>query len=459
MPNGETDTAHKLLAPLGSLHVDWSSDQPVRHEPFLALWAIGRVATRRERLVSWHKAKQEIKELLQEHGLPDHTLDPGLPLAALHQSPIWELTGTQGDSGQAEAGLEGTLHELLSTNSEAREQAVATLLGTYFPDTSWESLLLSTGLTEKPFDGFGHPPYVPVGMHFKDRRALHVANVHSPTQGGIWGKAKEEAKSIVVSGGYEDDEDFGSEIIYTGQGGQDDSGRQVKNQDLTRGNAALVNSIATGRPIRVIRGCKGDKAHSPAEGLRYDGLYRVEEHWSQRGASGFRVWRYRLRAVETVDGNAAVSAGQLSFPSAPVISTPKDLGEDAPGRKTAITQRVVRSTAVANRVKQLHDHTCQICGTRIETPTGAYSEAAHIRPLGRPHNGPDKTDNVLCLCPNHHVAFDFGMITIDEAGKVIEHGSEQHNYELRRHPQHEIRQEHLKYHRDHHETKRTADGS
>lgn len=447
MPDDATDPATSLLDWLSSLHDGSSSDLPDTPEPFALLWAIGRAAGRRDRLVNWHKAKLELRELLQAHDLPDYAI---ADFSALNQSPVWELTEAQ-DASQPRGGLEKSVYELLAADLRVRERAVTTLLEKHFSEKPWEKLLLATDLTEKPFDGFGHPPYVPVGMHFRDRRALHSANVHAPIQGGIWGKAREEAKSIVVSGGYEDDEDFGSEIIYTGQGGQDESGRQVRDQDLTRGNAALVNSMATGRPVRVIRGAHGDPDHSPLEGLRYDGLYRVEEHWSQRGASGYRVWRYRLRAVEAKDVNAAASASQLTFPTpkTPPLDT---LGEDEPGRRAAVTQRVVRSTAVANRVKKIHDHTCQICGTRIETPTGAYSEAAHIRPLGRPHNGKDRTNNVLCLCPNHHVAFDFGMITIDASGKVIERGVEQHNYELRRHPDHEIAEENFQYHREHHES-------
>ena len=61
---------------------------------------------------------------------------------------------------------------------------------------------------------------------------------------------------------------------------------------------------------------------------------------------------------------------------------------------------------VGDWVKRLHDFTCQICGTRLETPAGAYAETCHIRPVGRPHNGPDVAENILCLCPNCHVLFD-----------------------------------------------------
>ena len=69
---------------------------------------------------------------------------------------------------------------------------------------------------------FGHIPGVPVRAVFANRKALAASKVHKPTQGGISGSAGDGgADSIVVSGGYEDDADFGDEIIYTGHGGRD----------------------------------------------------------------------------------------------------------------------------------------------------------------------------------------------------------------------------------------------
>jgi putative restriction endonuclease len=80
----------------------------------------------------------------------------------------------------------------------------------------------------------------------------------------------------------------------------------------------------------------------------------------------------------------------------------------------------VRNTAVTEWVKELYDFTCQVCGTRLETPVGPYAEAAHIRAVGRPHIGPDATENVLCLCPNDHVLFDRGFLSIADDGRVLE---------------------------------------
>jgi putative restriction endonuclease len=88
---------------------------------------------------------------------------------------------------------------------------------------------------------FGHVPGIPVGEEFKNRRALHDAGVHRPTQAGISGSQEEGADSIVVSGGYEDDHDSGDRIIYTGFGGNDPStGEQVSNQQLTYQNKAIA---------------------------------------------------------------------------------------------------------------------------------------------------------------------------------------------------------------------------
>jgi putative restriction endonuclease len=107
----------------------------------------------------------------------------------------------------------------------------------------------------------------------------------------------------------------------------------------------------------------------------------------------------------------------------------------------------VRNTAVTQRVKELHGHRCQICGEFLETPAGRYAETAHIRPLGRPHDGPDTASNGLCLSPNDHVRFDFGVIVMESDlsirspdGTVV--GA------LLVVSEHEIDQAHLAYHRE-----------
>jgi putative restriction endonuclease len=249
--------------------------------------------------------------------------------------------------------------------------------------------------------GFGHISNAPVGSTFSSRKALSVSGIHRPLMAGIWG-GKDGAESVVVSGGYEDDKDEGDVVTYTGQGGNDpDTGRQVKDQEWTLGNAGLARNAIEGWPVRVIRGAHSGSPFAPSSGLRYDGLYYVERFWEGKGRSGFKICRFRL----VRDDPHPQPWLNLPQSELPVGSTTKKT-------VTATVQRIVRNTAVATAVKKLNGYVCQICGEKLVTPAGPYAEGAHIRPLGKPHDGPDVPSNVLCLCPNHHVLFDAGAILI-----------------------------------------------
>jgi putative restriction endonuclease len=217
---------------------------------------------------------------------------------------------------------------------------------------------------------------------------------------GIHGTAAEGADSIVMSGGYADDEDFGDYIIYTGEGGNDTATKkQFKDQSLdSPGNAGLITSQLLGLPVRVSRSYKSGSSFAPPAGIRYAGLYIVTEHKLVRGADGFVVVLFRLERLPD----------QAPYMAETVASVD-------PAFSTTTVSRRIRDSAMARRVKSLYDHECQICGTTIVTSTGLrYSEGAHVRPLGKPHLGPDTPTNLLCLCPNHHTLLDVGGITIQD---------------------------------------------
>jgi putative restriction endonuclease len=277
----------------------------------------------------------------------------------------------------------------------------------------------------------GAIPGVAVGSLFPDRQALRESGIHRPLQAGMCGSAAAGAESIVLNGGYEDDEDSLEAIVYTGHGGNDPAtGKQIADQELRDTNLALAHSCQEGLPVRVVRGYKDPSGLGPKSGYRYDGLYRVEEYWQDQGLSGHRIWRYRLVPFES--------------PADEVIAEVASAGQPAERKKTEV-QRLVRNTTVTRQVKALHDNTCQVCGLRLETAAGAYAEGAHIRPLGAPHNGPDSVENVLCLCPNDHVRFDGGAIAVNSALEVIAADGSLIG-PLRRHPSHRIAAEHLAYH-------------
>ena len=240
---------------------------------------------------------------------------------------------------------------------------------------------------------YGEVSGSPIGSTFPTRRTLYDAKVHRVLQAGIQGNAKEGAESIVISGGYEDDQDYGNEIIYTGEGGRDPStGQQIADQKLARGNLHLATSTTIGMPVRVIRGATKDNPYAPSSGYRYDGLFLIEDYWSEKGTSGFVVWRYRLTKIEE-------------------SGIPKP-GKPGPRRELQTTLRIIRDTQLTRQVKILHNYACQVCGIVMKTSGGDYAEGAHIKPLGSPHDGPDALDNMLCLCPNHHVLFDRGAFTV-----------------------------------------------
>ncbi len=72
--------------------------------------------------------------------------------------------------------------------------------------------------TETIADGtiLGEVPSIRPGTFFRDRQELHAKQLHRGLMRGI----APHGSSIVLSGGYVDDEDIGEVIIYTGEGGR-----------------------------------------------------------------------------------------------------------------------------------------------------------------------------------------------------------------------------------------------
>ena len=266
------------------------------------------------------------------------------------------------------------------------------------------------------------------GQIYENRRELHDANVHRGLMRGIGARGE----SIVLSGGYADDKDYGDEIIYTGEGGRDSStGLQVSDQTLTGGNLALYNHYREGNPIRVSRGSNADSSYAPPSGYKYGGLYRIENVWSDIGRDGYKIWRYKFIKLS----NSEIIT--------PTITSAPPQGLRITQRTQVTTSRIIRSSAIGNYVKRLYDYTCQISGVQLDTPNGRYAEACHIQPVGRPHNGPDDVSNVLCLSPNMHVLFDLGAISINEDLTLI--GIEGI---LNIRDEHDLSQEAIRYHRE-----------
>jgi putative restriction endonuclease len=286
---------------------------------------------------------------------------------------------------------------------------------------------------------FGEVPGNPVGSTFASRAALSQARVHRPLIGGISGNGREGADSVVVSGGYIDDQDFGDELIYTGHGGNDPATKQqIADQELDApGNSGLARSQLDGLPVRVIRGAAGDPAYSPPSGFRYDGLFRVTTHWSKPGRDGYRIWQFHL--VHLGENETTTQSSELQPPTGTTGPVP---------RSTTVVQRQIRNSAVAEAVKRWHAYRCQVCGITLQVAAGPYAEGAHIRPLGRPHLGPDVPGNVLCLCPNDHVRLDNGSIYLLDDFTIVDARTGRKLGVLHREYHHRIDRAYIQYHRE-----------
>ncbi|KAJ8091172.1 hypothetical protein PM082_004148 [Marasmius tenuissimus] len=139
-------------------------------------------------------------------------------------------------------------------------------------------------------------PEHPIGTIFNNRATLHKYMIHGPLQAGIHGNSQDGTYSVVISGGYEDDEDHGDWFWYTGEGGRN-NGRstQVKDQSWRdKGNRALKRSKRYGNSVRVIRGYIRNSPYGPTKGFRYEGLYTIIETKTVIGKSGYKVCKARF---------------------------------------------------------------------------------------------------------------------------------------------------------------------
>ena len=274
---------------------------------------------------------------------------------------------------------------------------------------------------------FGEITEYPEGSLFTSRMEIKDSGLHKYHTAGISRVLNVGCDCIVMNGGYVDDRDYGDEILYTGEGGRPEgSPRQTFDQTLTKGNLDLSKNKYNQLPIRVIRGANHfEKEYAPTSGYRYDGLYYLEDYYPDIGEDGFRIWRFKLsKEINT--------------------ELPPARDQEGPAPRTQrTTDQIQRDPNIPQRLKEQYDFTCQVCDIRLEANGIPHAIGAHIKGLGRPHEGPDLKENMLILCPNDHHLFDaFAFSIKDDYSFVGRDGS------LTVHPRHNIGLEYIRYHRD-----------
>jgi len=123
--------------------------------------------------------------------------------------------------------------------------------------------------------------------------------------------------------------------------------------------------------------------------------------------------------------------------------------------KTFEISKLIRNAGIVIQLKEKYNYKCQICGKSIpiykNDEINFYVEAHHIKQYNRIHEGPDETQNLIILCPNHHKEFDYGSITIDPKDTLtIIHKNENNPFHGKKiEKKHEIKEEYLKYNFNH----------
>ncbi len=143
--------------------------------------------------------------------------------------------------------------------------------------------------------------------------------------------------------------------------------------------------------IEYVKGVKGEEFNPSSD------------HWKRQGLEKFTEWRRGwtlARTQESVDLSDEPTPALRKMDKAKVLM-----------RKTVTVNRVIRDNALSRFLKALYDSRCQICTSTFVVPGGRnYAETHHVHPLGSPHNGSDKENNIIVLCPLHHAMFDYGAI-------------------------------------------------
>jgi len=154
----------------------------------------------------------------------------------------------------------------------------------------------------------------------------------------------------------------------------------------------------------------GKNIPSKISAREFDELLKA---WLENNSMKLKEWY--LRDVDNQDKRSIDSF----FSKPQVLDTPRatDLNDPPEAARIETTiYRILRDTALSREVKIAHNFKCQLCSMTIQLGDGSYyAEAHHVKPLGRPYNGPDTIDNIICVCPTCHVLLDYKVIKLEKS--------------------------------------------
>ena len=104
--------------------------------------------------------------------------------------------------------------------------------------------------------------------------------------------------------------------------------------------------------------------------------------------------------------------------------TDTEINEEVFDYKRLIVEQIVsrpfREASFSKKVRAAYDSTCAITGLKLINGGGRCEiEAAHIKPVGNNHNGPDSVRNGISLSRTVHWMFDRDILSVDDDFKIL----------------------------------------
>lgn len=149
---------------------------------------------------------------------------------------------------------------------------------------------------------------------------------------------------------------------------------------------------------------------------------------NERGETATGVFQNAVRTISEEEYDLIVRAGFAAVlgqghTEAERTSRP-GLGEDQAEFERPIIEQVsrrpFRDAAFTHNIRNAYDSTCAMTGLRLINGGGRPEmEAAHIRPVGEGHNGPDSVRNGLALSRTTHWMFDRGLLSLTDDYEIL----------------------------------------
>lgn len=155
----------------------------------------------------------------------------------------------------------------------------------------------------------------------------------------------------------------------------------------------------------------------------FESRLQKDDGSTNRGAFGRAV---RLLSDDEFDTILHAGFGHVINPAENINSSAGISGFDEPMEiferpiREQIIRRPFRDAAFSKNVAEAYEFTCAFTGLKIINGRGrAEIEAAHIRPVGDGHDGPDSIRNGIGLSRTAHWMFDRGLVTVSDKFQIL----------------------------------------